>query len=87
MSRRPAQMNENVRPLGSASPNELSSRPKRTRISCYAAPDRTACAAFFKESCMQHANATELDRKSGERSGEIICVDAPSWKCFRQSEA
>ena len=39
--------------------------PQRTRISCYAAPDRTACAAFFKESRMQFDNATNLDRKSG----------------------
>jgi hypothetical protein len=35
------------------------------RISCYVAPDRTACAAFFKESRMQFDNATNLDRKSG----------------------
>jgi hypothetical protein len=35
------------------------------RISCYAAPDRTACAAFFKESRIQFDNATNLDRKSG----------------------
>jgi hypothetical protein len=34
-------------------------------ISCYAAPDRTACAAFFKESRMQFDSATNLDRKSG----------------------
>jgi hypothetical protein len=38
---------------------------QRTRISCYAASDRTACAAFFKESRMQFNNATNLDRKSG----------------------
>jgi hypothetical protein len=35
------------------------------RISCYVAPDRTACAAFFTESRMQFDNATNLDRKSG----------------------
>jgi hypothetical protein len=46
-------------------PNELSSRPKRTRISCHAAPDRTACAAFSKESRMKFANATNLDRNPG----------------------
>jgi hypothetical protein len=38
---------------------------RRIRISCYAAPDRTACAAFFKESRMQFDNATNLYRKSG----------------------
>jgi hypothetical protein len=37
-----------------------------TRISCYAASDRTACAAFFAESRMQLGNATSLDRKSGD---------------------
>jgi hypothetical protein len=36
---------------------------QRTRISCYAASDRTACAAFFKESRMEFDNATNLDRK------------------------
>ena len=34
-------------------------------ISCYAASDRTACAAFIKESRMEFDNATNLDRKSG----------------------
>jgi hypothetical protein len=41
--------------------------PQRTRISCYAAPDKTACAAFFKESRIEFDNATNLDRKSGVR--------------------
>jgi hypothetical protein len=40
-------------------------RPERTRTSCYAALDKTACAAFRKESRMKLANATNLDRKSG----------------------
>ena len=44
---------------------DLSSRPKRTRISCCAAVDRASCAAFRKESRMKFANATELYRKSG----------------------
>jgi hypothetical protein len=44
----------------------LSSRPERTRISCHAALDRAACAAFRKESRMKIADATNLDRKSGE---------------------
>jgi hypothetical protein len=34
-------------------------------ISCHAASDRIACAAFIKESRMHLANATNLDRKSG----------------------
>jgi hypothetical protein len=41
----------------------LSSRPERTRISCRAAPDMAACAAFFKESRMKIASATNLNRK------------------------
>jgi len=44
------------------------------RISRYAAPDRTACAAFIKESRMEFDNATNLDRKSGHR---ISCYAAP----------
>jgi drug/metabolite transporter (DMT)-like permease len=43
------------------------------RISCYAAPDRTACAAFIKESRMEFDNATNLDRKSGLRTEYLQC--------------
>jgi hypothetical protein len=43
----------------------VSNQPKRTRISCHAALDMAACAAFRKESRMKLANATNLDRKSG----------------------
>jgi hypothetical protein len=45
----------------------------RTRISCHAALDIAACAAFVKESSMKCANATKFHRKSGgaQRSGEI----------------
>jgi hypothetical protein len=43
----------------------LSSRPERTRISCHAALDISAYAAFVKESRMKLANATKLNRKSG----------------------
>jgi hypothetical protein len=34
-------------------------------VSCYAPPDRTACAVFCKENRMKYDNATNLDRKSG----------------------
>jgi hypothetical protein len=52
----------------------------RTRISCHAALDMAACAAFVKESSMKSANATKFHRKSGgaQRSGEI-------WGLFRFS--
>jgi hypothetical protein len=43
----------------------LSSRPERTRISCHAALETTACAAFSKESRMKFANATNTKRKFG----------------------
>ncbi len=36
-----------------------------TRISCHAALETTACAAFSKESRMKFANATNTNRKSG----------------------
>ncbi len=38
---------------------------RQSRISCHAASDMAACAAFRKESRMKLANATKLDRKSG----------------------
>jgi hypothetical protein len=44
---------------------ELSSRPERTRISCHAALETTARAAFSKESRMKFDNATNINRKSG----------------------
>jgi hypothetical protein len=44
---------------------KLSSRPERTRISCRAALETTACAAFSKESRMKFANAININRKSG----------------------
>jgi hypothetical protein len=45
----------------------------RTRISCHAALDMAACAAFVKESSMKCGNAIKFHRKSGgaQRSGEI----------------
>src|ERR1700733_12990640 len=37
----------------------------RTRISCHAAPERTACAPFHEERRMKHTEATRFHRKSG----------------------
>jgi hypothetical protein len=54
-----------------APPFPLSSRPKRTRISYFVIVARTAGAVSRKGNRMKVINATELDRKSGERSGEI----------------
>jgi hypothetical protein len=48
-----------------ALPSPLSSRPERTRISCLAPLDKTACAPFFKERRMLFASATNFYRKSG----------------------
>ena len=63
---------------------------KPTRISCHAALDMAACAAFRKESRMKFANATNLDRKSGEAAQanlEIKRVGEPGRDgsgCFRR---
>ncbi len=38
----------------------------RTRISCHASQDESACAPFSKERRMKFANATNFHRKSGE---------------------
>jgi hypothetical protein len=43
----------------------------RTWISCHAAPDRTACAAFIEESRMKFVNATKLNRKSREPGAPV----------------
>jgi hypothetical protein len=51
--------------LHGSAPSPLSSRPKRTRISCHAALDKAECAPFFKERRMMSANATNFYRKSG----------------------
>src|SRR5882757_1751469 len=48
-----------------APPSPLSSRPKRTQISCHAALDKARCAPFFEERRTMFANATYFDRKSG----------------------
>jgi hypothetical protein len=48
--------------------------PERTRISCHAAPDKTACAPFSKERRMKFANATNFDRKSGEAEGSAVSL-------------
>ena len=38
---------------------------ERTRISCHAALDKTACVPFLKERRTMFANATNIHRKSG----------------------
>ena len=58
----------NLFEVGSSTQTELSSRPERTRISYLAAPPKATFAAFRKESRMKFANATDLDRKSGEEA-------------------
>src|SRR5258707_14576794 len=65
-----------------ALPSPLSSRPERTRISCLAPLDKTACAPFFKERRILFASATNFYRKSGGAERRDLCVDASSWKCF-----
>ena len=44
---------------------ELSSRPKRIRIFCHTALDKSPCAPFRKERRMKFAEATKPDRKYG----------------------
>jgi hypothetical protein len=36
-------------------------------MTCHGALDRSACAPFREERRMKFANATDLDRKSGDR--------------------
>jgi hypothetical protein len=58
---------------------------QRTWISCYAASDRTACAAFIKESRMQFDNATNLDRKSSVPGTMMICFHRFRWTAQQRS--
>jgi len=44
----------------------------QTRISCHAALDIAACAAFVRESRMRFVNATEFHRKSGEAQRSLV---------------
>jgi len=60
---------------------------QRTWISCYAAPDRTACAAFIKESRMEVDNATNLDRKSGVPGLIMVCFHCFHEGCNRLTPA
>ena len=43
--------------------------PALLRISCTGRPQKSACAAFVKESRVKCANASKLHRKSGFRAG------------------
>jgi hypothetical protein len=46
-----------------------------TRISCLATLDAATCAAFLKESRMEHANVTNANRKSEPSLGDRgICL-------------
>jgi hypothetical protein len=63
---------------------ELSSRPERTRISCHATLDKAACAAFRKKSRMKFFNASNFDRKSGERNGGICGFSSDSHAVLYQ---
>jgi hypothetical protein len=46
-----------------------SCHPGANPDSCLAILDRVTCAAFFKESRMEFASATNINRKSGEAEG------------------
>jgi hypothetical protein len=67
-------------------PNELSSRPKRTRISCHAALDKAACAPFRKEGRMNYFNATKFHRKSGGAQWrDLLCLMAARRRFARST--
>jgi hypothetical protein len=67
-------------------PTNLSSRPKRTRISCHAALERTACAPFRKERRMDFAEATNLHRKSGVAKWRDLLFRGPLLEMFFDRE-
>jgi hypothetical protein len=58
---------------------DLSSRPERTRISCYAAPDKAACGPFRKEGPMKFDNATEVPQEIRGSAVEGPAVPTPTF--------
>ena len=60
----------------------LSSRPKRTRISCHAALDKAACAPFREERRMKSDNATKFYRKSGGAKWRDLQFTGPLLEMF-----
>jgi hypothetical protein len=68
MGLRPTQADEKLLllvPLFVPNRTEVSSRPKRTQISCHTALDKAASAPFRKEGRMKCDSAIKLHRKSG----------------------
>ena len=51
----------------------------RTRISCHAALERTACAPFHEERRMQLIEATKFHRKSGEGRPPNVSPARKGW--------
>jgi hypothetical protein len=81
MGQRPTQDDENRLSL-EALPSPLSSRPERTRISYFALPATTTCAALSKESRMQIIEATGLHRKSGGAQWRDLRFNGPFLGIF-----
>jgi len=59
-------------------PTSTGNPGERTRISCYAAPKTTSCAAFIKESRMSFAEPIGLNRKSGAVEGSAVLFLHPT---------
>jgi hypothetical protein len=57
---------------------KLSSRPERTRISCHAALDKTACAPFLKRKahdvCQRNQHPQEIRGSAVERSAVLLLL-------------
>jgi hypothetical protein len=71
-----------VRDPLSMEPLLFPSHPDRTRISCHAALDMAACAAFVKEGSMRCTNATKFHRKSGRAKRRDLRFRRPSVEMF-----
>jgi hypothetical protein len=68
-------------------PSPLSSRPKRTRISCHAALDKAAYAPFRKEGRMKCDNATKSNRKSGVAQWRDLQFRGPVLEMFSRDSS
>ena len=71
-----------IRRFMEAPPSTLSSRPKRTRISCHASLDKATRAPFRKEGRLKFGNATKFHRKSGIAQWRDLQFNEPLVEMF-----
>jgi hypothetical protein len=67
-------------------PNELSSRPERTRISCHAALDKTACAPFCKGKAHEVQQRHQVPQETRGSAVEGPAVNHPHHQIWMEAQ-